>query len=694
MEIQTIPILKTQTPRVKCIITHNKYEYVIVCLFTGEIQVYDPTSAQLKKSCQICDVPIRTGAIIPSKDWILLGTDNGTILVLDIGTFKVLNTIKAHDDFIRKIAVDEENNRLVTVSDDNRTKLWEYKDDIIQISIYKDSKHFVMDACFCPSNSSQFLTASLDGRVRLYSVSNTKCVKTFKGHKGGINSIAFISSSIFVTGSDDSTAMVWDIKRNLPISVLKGHSAIINTVKKLKNGFATCSEDSTVKFWNDEYNLYETIRCAGRAWDILYKSGKIFIGSDEELTIFQEAKNDNNAHLADNRIFFSIKDTFCSSKLEEIGVWKELGELEANFNSFVVNSCGKMVAFLNDGSFNVYSTLGMRKRFSDDGSNVCFFGYDGFVYIKNQSIYIARKTEIVESKEIKNLESILYADEMIVIVNSLSTTLFSIELEELHKFEILAKFATLCGENYILMNDQLHIFDKNFKKIVSLNYNVSQFAVNEGVLFFTESQKTYYLLVYNGKYYVHSIKHCPNLIGVRNNIIYYFPDRIRTYNLDSHLINFQMDYFMGKNPVPEDHMKDRAIIFLECIGEYDTALSYCNDDNQKFEILLKLGRLEEAFKSSNSPIKFEKLGNKFFQLKDMKNAAKCFSKTNNLNSLLIADVFGEKKYLEYIGNMAKKSGKNNIAFMAFYKNKNYDICRTLLKDTPFYKVFSEFYCKN
>ncbi|KAL4719728.1 hypothetical protein ACJJTC_004660 [Scirpophaga incertulas] len=125
----------------------------------------------------------------------------------------------AHDDFIRKIAVDEDNYRIVTVSDDNKTKLWDYRNGIVMVNRYKDSKHFVMDASFYPIDHNQFLTASLDGKVRLYSVANTKCIRSVKGHGAGINTLEFPGNSIFITGSDDNTAMVWDVKRSMPISV-------------------------------------------------------------------------------------------------------------------------------------------------------------------------------------------------------------------------------------------------------------------------------------------------------------------------------------------------------------------------------------------------------------------------------------------------------------------------------------------
>ncbi|KAL4721239.1 hypothetical protein ACJJTC_013584 [Scirpophaga incertulas] len=143
---------------------------------------------------------------------------------------------------------------------------------------------------------------------------------------------------------------------------------------------------------------------------------------------------------------------FCSSKLDKLGAYKELGQLEEDFNSIAVNGNGKLVAFVRDNDFNLYSTLGMRKRFSDEGKDLHFFGQDGFLYVKDREMYTGRKNEIIS----------------------------------------------------------------------------------------------------------------------------------------------------------DDIIKDKAISFLENIGHHNMALSYCADENQAFEILIKLGRLDEALKSVNSPIKYEK----------------------------------------------------------------------------------------
>lgn len=694
MEIQTKPILKVRTPRVKCIISHPSYPDVVVCMFTGEISIFDPTALQLKQSAQVSPVPIRAGAIVPSRDWVLLGNDEGNIMVLDMGNFAVLDVIHAHDDFIRKIVVDETNCRFVTASDDNRTKLWSFKDEIVQINKYKDSKHFVMDACFHPGDHNQFLTASLDGKIRLYSVSSTKCLKTYKGHDKGVNSIAFIGSDMFVTGSDDATVMVWDVKRSQPITVLRGHTNNINKVQALRGGFASCSEDTSVRLWSNDFKTTEVISMQGRVWDLCVKSNRVFVGSDEELAVFQEAVPSSHAFMCGSKIFYNTKNVLNSVKIAERGAFKEIGNLDDDYEAFAVNEIGKLVVVTGKDGFTVYSTLGMRKKYSDAGKSPCFFGSDGLMYLKDQEIVITRRNEVEHAFPTEDAERILATDGNRAFVNGQKTFLYCISQEEckiVHEFDVRACKAAFVGEHFILMDEKIHIYNKEFRKVETLDHEVESFCISENIFYFSTQNKSFYLVI-AGRVYINAMRFHSTLIGVKEDALFYFDNGIQQESVDLEFILFQKSFLLGQEPTPGDSIREKAIAFLESLGHYDKALAMCTDEDQKFEILIKLGCLEDALRSANSPMKYEKLGKTFFGRRDMARASECFYKSGNVSSLLLADVFGSKKYLGHVTKMAKECGKNNVAFLAAYKNNDFDCCEALLRDTPFWNAFRTFHC--
>jgi len=76
-----------------------------------------------------------------------------------------------------------------------------------------------------------------DNSIKLWNVGRGKEVKTFKGHSGSINSIAFSADSTrLISGSDDHTIRVWAVPSGVNTHILKGHTAPVTSVKYSRDG--------------------------------------------------------------------------------------------------------------------------------------------------------------------------------------------------------------------------------------------------------------------------------------------------------------------------------------------------------------------------------------------------------------------------------------------------------------------------
>lgn len=716
MELQTNPLLRIRTPRVKAIADAPNYPEVLVCLFTGEIQLYNKDTLQLTRSLQVGSTPIRTGVLVPSRDWILLGTDDGNIVVLDLGNLSIISQVQAHDDFVRKIVLDEDNKRFITVSDDNTTKLWSYEKNILLVNRYKNAKHFVMDACFCPRDHSIFFAVSLDCKVYQYSVQHDKCVKTFKGHEKGVNCIAFINHDCFVTGSDDSTLIVWDYKRGAQVAQLRGHTNNVNSVHKIRKGFASCSEDSTMRLWDENLKTVEIRNMAGRVWCALEREGRVFVGSDEELVVFAERMARSMAAFSESRVFYNTGSALRAVKLEEhafslapegcikdIGAYKEIGSVEDGFDGFSVSKNGKLVAVSYDQHFSVYSSLGLRKKFSETGRDFIFAENDSFAFRKGESLCIYDKFEPEAVVPVAGLSAVLFVDEGILAINKGNTCIIDRKAvadgetlsEEaiLHEFNFSAWKAFCLEDILVLFTDKVLFYDTNFENIATLEYAVVSHCVDSDVLYFSTQHKTFYCFVAAGQVHVFPMKFVKGLFGASEGVLYCVNGAVTAFRVDSEFLAFQMAVLRGSGEAKtSEKILDKAIAFYAVLGMYEKALECCRGENQRFEILLKLERLDEAFCMANAPIKFKKLGKAFLLKKRLDMAAECFYRAGDMNSLLLTDIFGEKKHLREVAEASKRNGENNLAFMALYKNGDYAECRELLRETPFYNVFSQFYC--
>jgi len=113
----------------------------------------------------------------------------------------------------------------------------------------------VFGVCWNPKLATQFLTACLDGKVRLFEVTQASPIKTFSHHEKKVFNVIFNPQlpNIFASGSDDLTVRVWDVNDELPIKLLKGHTHNVRAIAfnpVLSWCLISGSWDATIKLWD------------------------------------------------------------------------------------------------------------------------------------------------------------------------------------------------------------------------------------------------------------------------------------------------------------------------------------------------------------------------------------------------------------------------------------------------------------
>jgi hypothetical protein len=80
-------------------------------------------------------------------------------------------------------------------------------------------------------DSTQVVSGSDDGTVKIWDASSGACLKTLKGHRGSVSSVAFSHDGTqVVSGSDDWTVKIWDAGSGACLKTLKGHSGTVSSV--------------------------------------------------------------------------------------------------------------------------------------------------------------------------------------------------------------------------------------------------------------------------------------------------------------------------------------------------------------------------------------------------------------------------------------------------------------------------------
>ncbi|MDE0010984.1 MAG: WD40 repeat domain-containing protein [Candidatus Poribacteria bacterium] len=135
-------------------------------------------------------------------------------------------------------------------------------------------------------------SGSSDGTIQLWNANNGELIRTLKGHKEMVRTLAFSSDGkTLVSGSDDDTVRSWDTNTGRMLRTLSGHSNDVKSVAISRDGkmIASGSKDSSVRLWDAETGRFlPTLR--GHYWEVkgvaISADGKTVASGDELGKIF------------------------------------------------------------------------------------------------------------------------------------------------------------------------------------------------------------------------------------------------------------------------------------------------------------------------------------------------------------------------------------------------------------------------
>lgn len=258
---------KFDSARVKCIDFHLEKPWILSAMIDGLVTIWNYEAHVLVKSLQVTlgnattsskieTIPVRTAKFIPWKSWIICGSDDKMIRVIDYETGLVVKEWEAHDDYIRSIDVHPAHLLVLSASDDKTVKLWDAESDFECIKTYAGHEHYVMSVKFDPLATTRFASASLDAAIKFWDVESPSPISSIDAaHSRGINCLEFYSTAsgrFLVSGGDDFAVNVWDCVSNTCVKTLVGHEGNVSSVGYHAglNMIFSAAEDGTVRAWN------------------------------------------------------------------------------------------------------------------------------------------------------------------------------------------------------------------------------------------------------------------------------------------------------------------------------------------------------------------------------------------------------------------------------------------------------------
>ncbi len=210
-----------------------------------------------------------------------------TIKIWDLDTFKCSKTLVGHKNIIWKVEKLKNNQQILSCSSDRTIKLWDIEsglcmktyhdnfsvncirvlsENIFASGSFKVIKIWNIDDGSCLKtidahsdevkdlvllSNGLLASCSQDKRIKLWNIEDGHCEKTLKGHEFFVYSLLLLNNRNLASGSADKNIKVWDVESGHCVLTLKGHNDFILNLDLSKNGeLISCSYDKTIKFWN------------------------------------------------------------------------------------------------------------------------------------------------------------------------------------------------------------------------------------------------------------------------------------------------------------------------------------------------------------------------------------------------------------------------------------------------------------
>jgi len=270
-------------------------------------------------------VPLTSVDISPDGKWILVGSEDGTLTVLDAATyalkFELKNVAPAaiYDiemspkmDVIflasgsRIMLFDTTGVNIINWSH-NKNTIWSIDIDkkggfmlsnevnktfqlinIFEGTIEKSMRahdDIALVSAFSPDGK-KIASGSSDKRILLWDLESGAVIDEFQGHSENIYDLAFSPDGTRIAaGSRDKTVRIWNIQENKLIHLLKGHQEMVLEVEFHPSGLylLSASSDQSIRLWDlaSGKQLFAYLESEGALTDIEFMpDGNSFLSTD------------------------------------------------------------------------------------------------------------------------------------------------------------------------------------------------------------------------------------------------------------------------------------------------------------------------------------------------------------------------------------------------------------------------------
>ncbi len=199
---------------------HQWKNYLLIGTGDGKIAVLNLQNRTIKKTLTIATNSIRQIKIHPHENIAAIASSDNNVYLLDLEKMKVHSSLVYHKNSVFCLQFLKNGQKLFAGSRDAHLSIWEKNntDYLLQHTI--PAHLFTINDLSISPNQKWLVTASRDKSLKIWEVKSLKLLKVIdplkpnsNAHKHSVNTLLWTSfNDYIISGSDDKTIKIWKIK--------------------------------------------------------------------------------------------------------------------------------------------------------------------------------------------------------------------------------------------------------------------------------------------------------------------------------------------------------------------------------------------------------------------------------------------------------------------------------------------------
>ena len=732
--------------RVKCLDFHENNQLLLAALFSGEALVVDALSGSLLKTIAFHPgSALRTGRWMPNSNIFAVGGDKGCIYFYNYVKSTIILTVEnAHSQIVRSISFHKTDPLMLTCGEDKLIKLWDISNGKCElIRTYKGHKQLIMDVKWSLREPTTFGSASYDGTVMFWEVSQEKPRFTQTVSNKCINCISFASigvKSLFAASADDSFTYIIDMQTRQVVAKLEGHTGNVSRVEfhPQRPLIFTCSEDTTALAYSLTTFAKEKAYPSNykRIWAMAISTcyPLIAFGCDQGLFIYKfknkvtpmsldsTGKHFVVAHINDVQTA-PIKDLKDITDGQEPNLsLKDIFTSEFLPEQITHSPNGKFIAFVGEGEYSIYSSLGFKAKTFGKAMKVVWCSTNSNIYaILTHNRYCeihyslsgtqnstpsptsSKGADDGDTFRLEMFATKIYGGLLLGVQCQGRLSFVDWESHEvIRMIEVNAKevawydnkvairtkesiFVLEFNEDYENFESAQTGYEDSFSVLYEYPIKATSIFWASGILLFTEGCNLK-RFVSESILPISTSSKPITIVGYspRENCVLCADSqrKLCAFILPQSLLEFErivLDESDADPSLVPPKYRTREAKLMKSLGHPELAIEVADDNATKFEISMELKNIDDCERYATDPQQFQRLSKLCLEEGNIETAIRCLKQSNDLATLLlIYKAQGMKEELKDLVNIAEESKQLNVAFSAALLSNQKEKCVDLL----------------